>query len=124
MSKNTKENRTNPAVNPNEAPEMEQGTQVPENGSESQDSGIDPNEAPETEQGTQVPEEGSESQSEDGKYVKRTPAFLGPYRKAYPKCRVFHVTSDRMVFLDGNLNMAKVHQRSIGDGEVETYKIK
>lgn len=51
------------------------------------------------------------------------PAFLESYVKAYPNEKVFHVTSDRQVFLDKDYHMAKVHQRSLGKGEITTYNI-
>lgn len=44
------------------------------------------------------------------------------YSKLYPKSRQFHVTTDLMVFLEGDLNAAQFHQRSLPDGQVETLK--
>jgi len=32
------------------------------------------------------------------------------YAKAYPDNPVFHITSDRQVFLEGDLNLARLHQ--------------
>lgn len=53
------------------------------------------------------------------------PDFLKEYVEAYPHNRTFHVTSDRMVFLEGDRGLAVMHQSSLPGGEnVETYKIK
>lgn len=53
------------------------------------------------------------------------PDFLKEYVDAYPHNRTFHVTSDRMVFLEGDRGLAVMHQNSLPGGEnVETYKIK
>ena len=51
------------------------------------------------------------------------PDFLAPYIRAYPKNKTFHVTSDRMVFLDGDRGLAVVHQKSLKGGEVTTYNV-
>ena len=77
---------------------------------------IDPNEA------QKAPE--TKKNEEKGKAGDVLPEFLAPYRKAYPKCRAFHVTSDRMVFLESDRNAALVHQQSLGEGTVETFKMK
>ena len=53
------------------------------------------------------------------------PDFLKEYVEAYPHNRTFHVTSDRMVFLEGDRGLAVMHHNSLPGGEnVETYKIK
>lgn len=53
------------------------------------------------------------------------PDFLKEYVDAYPHNRTFHVTSDRMVFLEGDRGLAVMHQNSLPGGEnVATYKIK
>lgn len=53
------------------------------------------------------------------------PDFLKEYVDAYPHNRTFYVTSDRMVFLEGDRGLAVMHQSSLPGGEnVETYKIK
>ena len=44
------------------------------------------------------------------------------YSKLYPKCKKFHVTADRMVFLENDLNAAQFHQRTLPDGQVESLK--
>lgn len=49
------------------------------------------------------------------------PAFLAQYRIAYPNNRNFHVTSDNMVFLENDYDLAVLHQRSCKDGELKTY---
>ena len=51
------------------------------------------------------------------------PDFLSSYITAYPHNKTFHVTTDRMVFLEGDLGLAIIHQNSLaGGGKVETYK--
>jgi hypothetical protein len=40
-----------------------------------------------------------------------TDAFIAPYRKAYPKEKQFHITSDKQVFLGKDLHYAKMHQK-------------
>lgn len=49
------------------------------------------------------------------------PAFLAQYRKAYPRNSKFYVTSDNMVFLETDYDLAVLHQRSCKDGELKTY---
>lgn len=51
------------------------------------------------------------------------PAFLQNYCRTYPNERVFHVTSDRQVFLGKDLHFARLHQNSLGKGELTTYNI-
>lgn len=56
---------------------------------------------------------------------KKVPTFLEPYLKAYPGERTFHVTSDKQVFLEKDLNLARFHQRGLKNGEkVQTIKVK
>lgn len=62
---------------------------------------------------------------EKPKATKDIPPFLESYVKAYPKETVFHVTSDKQVFLEKDLNLARFHQRSLKtEGEVQTIKVK
>lgn len=62
---------------------------------------------------------------EKPKATKDIPPFLESYMKAYPKETVFHVTSDKQVFLEKDLNLARFHQRSLKtEGEVQTIKVK
>ena len=51
------------------------------------------------------------------------PGFLKSYTKSYPAEKVFHVTSDKQVFLDKDYSLAKAHQNSLGKGEITTYNI-
>lgn len=51
------------------------------------------------------------------------PDFLQGYIKSYPGEKAFHVTSDRQVFLDKDYNLAKLHQNSLGKGELKTYNL-
>lgn len=62
---------------------------------------------------------------EKPKATKDIPPFLESYVKAYPKETAFHVTSDKQVFLEKDLNLARFHQRSLKtEGEVQTIKVK
>ncbi|MDE5575483.1 MAG: hypothetical protein K2I87_07210 [Bacteroidales bacterium] len=54
---------------------------------------------------------------------KAVPDFLKGYLKAYPNEKVFHVASDHQVFLDKDYNLAKLHQNSLGKGEITTYNL-
>lgn len=52
-------------------------------------------------------------------------ALAEQYAKLYPDNDVFHITSDKQVFLTKDLNLAQLHQSSLKDGEeVKTIKIK
>lgn len=52
-------------------------------------------------------------------------AFIAPYTKAYPGEKVFHVTSDKQVFLEKDRGLAVLHQNSLGtDEKVQTIKVK
>ncbi len=57
------------------------------------------------------------------KDYKRVPDFLEPYLRRYSGEKVFHVTSDRQVFLDKNHHLARLHQQSLGKGKLKTYNI-
>lgn len=53
------------------------------------------------------------------------PAFLTDYINHYPNNKTFHVTTDRMVFLAGDLGLAELHQQSLANGlKVKSYKIR
>lgn len=58
-------------------------------------------------------------QPESGK--KKEPDFLKQYRQCYPDNKTFYVTTDRMVFLEGEEDNARLHQHGMGKGEVSTY---
>lgn len=49
-------------------------------------------------------------------------ALVAEYKKAYPKNKELHITSDGQVFLAGDKNLAQMHQRTLEGGEVKTYK--
>ena len=98
-----------------------------------------PQDTPTSEPPAEVPEEASEGDvsdqeetpenaavNETPRKAKATiPDFLKEYVDAYPHNRTFYVTSDRMVFLEGDRGLAVMHQSSLPGGEnVETYKIK
>ncbi len=74
-------------------------------------------------------EEGSkptcQENAEKSKGNKDIPLFLESYLKAYPKEKAFHVTSDRQVFLEKDLSLARLHQRELkNEGKVQTIKVK
>lgn len=51
--------------------------------------------------------------------------FMAHYKKAYPKERAFHVTSDNQVFLSADLQLAKKHQKTVDEKQdVETIQVK
>lgn len=65
---------------------------------------------------------GKKANRKTGEY-KRVPEFLEPYLRRYSGEKVFHVTSDRQVFLDKNKHLARLHQESLGEGKLKTYNI-
>ncbi len=45
------------------------------------------------------------------------------YKKSYPECKEFHVTTDNQVFLEAHKNLAILHQNTINpNGKVRTVK--
>lgn len=50
-------------------------------------------------------------------------ALVKKYRKAYPKCSTFYVTSDLQLFLDDGRNSAVLHQNTLKEGELTTVTI-
>lgn len=50
--------------------------------------------------------------------------LVAKYSKLYPGNDTFHITTDSQVFLSKNLSAAQNHQRTIGEGEVITIKVK
>lgn len=70
------------------------------------------------------PEPENNDKGKGRKAKKSYPDYLQAYVDKYPKNKTFHVTSDRMVFLAADKNLAVLHQGSIkGSGTVETYNI-
>lgn len=49
-------------------------------------------------------------------------ALAMQYAAYYPNNSAFHITSDRQVFLSGDLSDAQNHQRTLGMGEVRTIQ--
>lgn len=49
--------------------------------------------------------------------------FIEPYKRSYPKEKLFYVTSDKQVFLKKDHQFAKLHQKSLKGGEVEIIEI-
>lgn len=66
-----------------------------------------------------------QEKAEKSKSDTGIPAFLESYRKAYPKEKAFHVTTDNQVFLEKDLSLARLHQRGLkNEGKVQTIKVK
>ena len=77
-----------------------------------------PETAPVTEEETKQPKES------EPKTVPAEKAAKKGYLERYPENRIFHVTSDGMVFLEKDLSLARLHQRSLGgEGEVESITV-
>ena len=110
-----------PAVQ--ETPEAPQDTPTSEAAAEAPEDDV-----PGQEEAPEAPENPAvqEAPTKAPRKAKATiPDFLKGYVEAYPHNRTFHVTSDRMVFLEGDRGLAVMHQNSLPGGEnVETYKIK
>lgn len=51
------------------------------------------------------------------------PKWLEAYAKRYPSAKVLHVTGDRQVFLDKDYHLAKLHQKNLGQGKIQSYNI-
>lgn len=84
---------------------------------------------------TEIPElEETVSEEPDQDMVKIHDAVAAPdqtdplvvlamqYAAYYPNNSAFHITSDRQVFLSGDLSQAQNHQRTLGVGEVRTIQ--
>lgn len=50
-------------------------------------------------------------------------AIARRYSKHYPKNKVFYITSDKQVFLSNDQQLAQMHQKALGSGEIVTVKI-
>lgn len=112
MKKNDTEKEISQAVPSPEVPEVPETLPTSEA----------PAEAPEDD----VPGQEEAPEKKAPKKAKATiPDFLKEYVEAYPHNRTFHVTTDRMVFLEGDRGLAVMHQNSLpGGGSPETYKIR
>lgn len=53
------------------------------------------------------------AESNKAAMTKSEPDFMNHYRKAYPKEKCFHVTSDNQVFLSVDESLAKRHQKTV-----------
>ena len=74
---------------------------------------------------TETAKPAKQEQAEKSKGDTGIPAFLESYRKAYPKEKAFHVTTDKQVFLEKDLSLARLHQRGLkNEGKVQTIKVK
>lgn len=49
--------------------------------------------------------------------------FLRQYIERYPDNKTFHVTSDNMVFLEKDLSLARLHQKTLPEGVVDSITI-
>lgn len=45
------------------------------------------------------------------------------YKNRYPDNKTFHITSDGMFFLEKDLNLAYLHQRSLSSGEIKSVTV-
>ncbi|PZP42591.1 MAG: hypothetical protein DI598_16795 [Pseudopedobacter saltans] len=48
-------------------------------------------------------------------------ALIARYKKLYPQNKVFHLTSDKQVFLDSGKRDADAHQKTLGYGSLKSY---
>ncbi len=79
----------------------------------------------ESRQGMETPDPKVEKKKTGNAQERKIPKILEPYIKAYPKERTFHITTDKQVFLEKDLNLARLHQRSLKNGEkIQTIKVK
>lgn len=49
--------------------------------------------------------------------------FLRQYIERYPGNKTFHVTGDNMVFLEKDLSLARLHQKTLSEGSVTSIKV-
>lgn len=123
MKKNDTEKEISQAVPSPEVPEVPETLPTSEAPAEAPEDDV-----PGQEEAPEAPENPAvqEAPKKTPRKAKATiPDFLKEYVDAYPHNRTFHVTSDRMVFLEGDRGLAVMHQNSLPGGEnVETYKIK
>lgn len=54
----------------------------------------------------------------------KMPGFLAAHVRNYPGETKFHVTSDGMVFLSREEDLARSHQRTLEKGKLQTIKVK
>lgn len=47
--------------------------------------------------------------------------LIARYKKLYPQNKVFHLTSDKQVFLDTGKRDAENHQKTLGEGSLKSY---
>ncbi len=79
--------------------------------------------------GAYLKTEGSESAAADkpaaASKSKADPfaALAKEYAKLYPKNKIFHITSDKQVFLEGSKGLADLHQRGLKGGAVTSITI-
>lgn len=73
----------------------------------------------ESEVETEAPEEPIKPQNGKADPIRE---LAMSYARHYPNCPAFHITSDRQVFLSGDLSAAVNHQRTLEEGEMRTIK--
>ncbi len=122
-TKKTEISQPLPSQEVSETSEVPQDTPTPETPEEAPEGDVsDQEEAPKAPENPAVQEAPTKAPR---KATATIPDFLKGYVEAYPHNRTFHVTSDRMVFLEGDRGLAVMHQNSLPGGEnVATYKIK
>lgn len=54
----------------------------------------------------------------------KIPGFLAAHVRNYPGETEFHITSDGMVFLSREEDLAQAHQRTLKKGKLQTIKVK
>ena len=108
---NKQNKNTAKAVETKAPAEVENPTPAAEQAEVGQQSEVEPTETPAPAKGRKQPKK------------TEAPDFLKGYTKAYPKEKVFHVTTDKQVFLGKDYSLAKAHQNSLGKGEITTYNL-
>lgn len=91
------------------------------------DAGTDTDQAPQsenpaivdasTEQAGQVPQ--AEATPVDDEYM----AIAHNYSKHYPDCKQFHITGDKMVFLESDYQLALQHQSTQSQGQLHSITV-
>lgn len=73
---------------------------------------------------TQARKEADAAAAELARNADPFKALAENYAKAYPACKVFHITTDKQVFLDKDKNLAQFHQKGLGEGKVRTINVR
>ena len=82
-----------------------------------------PNDNPNSGGNNPNPDGQTQEQEKDKPKDTKPSALIVSYKKAYPKEKAFHVTSDNQVFLEKDLALAKMHQKKTdATKEVQTIE--